>query len=88
MSLSKKALKEQYDITSLSGSEYEPFSDGTEDSDTPPSPVPKRQRTIPKKLKEYLTPDAESPKQESLKGKAMSLLGFDGKSSVLKAVIN
>ena len=72
MSLSKKALKEQYDITSLSGSEYEPFSDGTEDSDTPPSPVPKRQRTIPKKLKEYLTPDAESPKQESLKGKAMS----------------
>ena len=44
--------------------------------------------TIPKKLKEYLTPDAESPKQESLKGKAMSLLGFDGKSSVLKAVIN
>ena len=49
---------------------------------------PKRQRTIPKKLKEYLTPDAESPKQESLKGKAMSLLGFDGKSSVLKAVIN
>ena len=33
MSLSKKALKEQYDITSLSGSEYEPFSDGTEDSE-------------------------------------------------------
>ena len=39
MLLSKKALKEQYDITSLSGSEYEPFSDGTDNSDTPPSPV-------------------------------------------------
>lgn len=76
----KKALSstvEQDDLSSLSESEYEP-SDGNDDSDTPPSPAPKRQRTIPNKLKEYFTPDAESPKQVP-KGKSMFLLCLDAR---------